>query len=154
MYLPQSILYPNLLAATMSLSTNGAATRSRIRNQFITNESLCQLSYCGIKISTTSMHLTETSYNHIWTVGCLYAAGSAGLPTAILLMSLLLSHLSASAIAGSLSFRCAPLLAAVEALSALGLSPYLHRHDGESHKTRLMLFWHVSTRSPAHILSH
>ena len=56
------------------------------------------------------MHLTETSYNHIWTVGCLYAAGSAGLPTAILLMSLFLSHLSASAVAGSLSFRCAPSL--------------------------------------------
>ena len=46
------------------LANFGAATRSRIRNQFITNESLCQLSYCGVKKLTISMHLTGTNCNH------------------------------------------------------------------------------------------
>lgn len=52
---------------------------------------------------------------------------------------LVLSHLSASCRQGSLSFRCAPLLAVVETLSTLGLTPYLHRCDVEKYKTRICL---------------
>ena len=52
---------------------------------------------------------------------------------------LVLSHLSASCRHDSLSFRCAPLLAVVETLSTLGLTPHLHRYDDEKYKTPICL---------------